>query len=453
MIQMDAKDLLANAEADATAEVQAEIEAGQNKPNPDLPRVKQTPLADFKRDFAQVNTLIKGGWGKRGGISFHVSTTGTGKSVLQTQSALCFNRGIACCGLTPTQMFNMWVIQSEDDDDRVAFDRDSIVERLAADHPEADWSAALREVLFLDFTGITGARFIELLNNELNHAREANEMPGGVIINPMNAYFGGNLKDNADCSAFFKGGEIRRKETEGLETVLKRHKVWGWIFAHTRQPPTAKELDAWLNDDYPEYKMCGASEIADAARSVISFLKVPGCDGTFAFTAGKNGDKLGWTDADGNPTTRTFFRWAKSGGHYWEAVPDAERPTIGKVGKVSVPKPPPPPPRDEMPILLRVFDTFKAVMPKGAAAQAVRDAVNAERCKVTPPVKPMGRNDSVALVELAIGTGKIESIECGGNKGTLCALPPVMAEYRNQPLPGMTADKPTARKVNRKGVN
>ena len=449
---MDAKDLLPAAEADAAAEAQAEIDAAKNTPNQSLPRVKQTPLADFKRDTNQENTLIQGGWGKRGGISMHVSTTGSGKSVLQTQSALCFHQGIECCGLKPTRPFRVWVIQSEDDDDRVAFDRDSVVERLAELHPQADWGAAMRETRFLDFTGITGARFIETLNNELNHARIEEAIPGGIIINPMNAYFGGNLKDGTDASAFFKGGEIRRTETEGLEAVLKRHKVWGWMFAHTPKPPNAKELEGWLNDDFPEYKMCGASEIADAVRSVITFLKVPGTDGTFAFTAGKNGKGLCWTDADGNPTNRTFYRWAQSGGHFWERVPDDERPTIGKASGLKPPKPPPPPPRDEMPVLMRVFDSFKTVMPKGAAAQAVRDAVNAERCNITPPVKPMGRNDSVALVELAIGKGKIECLEIGGTRGSLCALPEVMNAYRNQPLPGMTADKSTARKVNHKGV-
>ena len=451
---MDAKDLLQAAEADAAAEAK-KTGFGIDRPQPEavMPPVKRTPLADFKRDVNQANTLIVGGWAKRGGISMHVSTTGSGKSVLQTQSALCFHQGIACCGLTPTHPFKMWVIQSEDDDDRVAFDRDCIAERLAADHPEADWNAALRETVFLDFTGLTGAKFIETLNNELLISKQKNEMPEGVAINPMNAYFGGNLKDGADCSAFFKGGEIRRTETEGLEAVLKRHNVWAWMFAHTPKPPTAKELDGWLNSEYAEYKMCGASEIADAVRSVITFLKVPERDGTFAFTAGKNGKGLGWVDPDGNPTNRMYCRWAKSGGHYWETVPDADRPTIGKFGKVSVPKPPPPPPGGEMPILLRVFGTFKSPMSKGAAAQAVRDAVNAERCKVTPPVKPLGRNDSVALVELAIGTGKIECLEIGGTKGTLCALPPVMTEYRNQALPGMTADKPTARNGKRKGMN
>jgi hypothetical protein len=442
---MDAKDFLNAAEADAAAGEHAASEAERGKPDVTLPRVKQTPLADFQRDVNQANTLIQGGWGKRGCISMFVSTTGTGKSVLQTQAAMCFHQGIECCGLKPTRPFTMWVIQSEDDADRVAFDRDCIAERLAEKHPEADWNTAMREIQFLDFTGITGARFIELLNNELNHAREANAKPGGIVINPMNAYFGGNLKDGADCSAFFKGGEIRRTETEGLEAVLKRHGVWGWLFAHTPKPPTAKELDGWLNDEFPEYKMCGASEIADAVRSVVTFLKVPGNEGLFAFTAGKNGKGLGWVDADGNPTNRAFFRWARTGGHFWEPVPYDEYPAIGKATGAKPPKPPPPPPRDEMPVLMRVFAAFTKPIPKGAAAQAVRDAVNVERCKAMPPVKLMGRNDSVALVERAIGTGKIDCLECGGNTGTLCALPKIMSEYRNQPLPGMTADK-------RKGV-
>ena len=142
---MDAKDLLQAAEADAAAEAKR-TGFGIDRPQPEavMPPVKRTPLADFKRDVNQANTLIVGGWAKRGGISMHVSTTGSGKSVLQTQSALCFHQGIACCGLTPTHPFKMWVIQSEDDDDRVAFDRDCIAERLAADHPEADWNAALR---------------------------------------------------------------------------------------------------------------------------------------------------------------------------------------------------------------------------------------------------------------------------------------------------------------------
>ena len=150
---------------------------GKNKTS----RVGKKQLADFKRDTDQVNTLIQGGWAKRGCISMHVSTTGTGKSVLQTQSSLSFHQGIECCGLKPTRPFKMWIVQSEDDDDRIAFDRDCIVERLAKDHPDADWNQAMKDILFLDFTGITGPEFIKELDNELHHCTAK---PDGIIINP-----------------------------------------------------------------------------------------------------------------------------------------------------------------------------------------------------------------------------------------------------------------------------
>ena len=363
---------------------------GKNKTS----RVGKKQLADFKRDTDQVNTLIQGGWAKRGCISMHVSTTGTGKSVLQTQSSLSFHQGIECCGLKPTRPFKMWIVQSEDDDDRIAFDRDCIVERLAKDHPDADWNQAMKDILFLDFTGITGPEFIKELDNELHHCTAK---PDGIIINPLNAYFGGNLKEGCDASAFFKGGLIRHKETEGLEAVVKRHNIWAWLFAHTPKPPAQRELEKWLNGEFLEYKMCGASEIADAVRSVITFLKVPGHDGVFAFTAGKNGKGLGWTDAAGVATNRAFYRWSQSGDHFWEHIPDNECPTIFRSKEPRPPKQTPPPPKNELPILEHAFKTQTRPINKGFAVKLVQDAVNAERLKNNPLMKQIGRNDSTAL--------------------------------------------------------
>ena len=406
------------------------------KENSNMPRVRKTPLADFKRDTDHVNTLIQGGWAKRGCISMHVSTTGTGKSVLQTQSALSFHQGIECCGLKPTHPFKMWIVQSEDDDDRIAFDRDCIVERLAKDHPKADWNQAMKDILFLNFTGITGSEFIKELDNELHHCTAK---PDGIIINPLNAYFGGNIRESCDASAFFKGGLLRHKETEGLEAVLKRHNIWAWLFAHTPKPPGSKELDKWLNGEFMEYSMCGASEIADAVRSVITFLKVPGRDGVFAFTAGKNGKGLGWTDAAGAATNRAFYRWSQSGDHFWEHIPDNECPTIFRSKEPRPPKQTPPPPKDELPTLEHAFKTQTRPINKGLAVKLVQDAVNAERLKNNSFMKPIGRNDSTALVDLAISKGIILVIECKGKKGTLCALPSVMAEYQKEQQSNLAA--------------
>ena len=409
------------------------------KENSNMPRVRKTPLADFKRDTDLVNTLIQGGWAKRGCISMHVSTTGTGKSVLQTQSALSFHQGIECCGLKPTHPFTMWIVQSEDDDDRIAFDRDCVVERLAKDHPKADWNQAMKDILFLNFTGITGSEFIKELDNVLSHRESDITMPDGIIINPLNAYFGGNIRESCDASAFFKGGLLRHKETEGLEAVLKRHNIWAWLFAHTPKPPGSKELYKWLNGEFMEYSMCGASEIADAVRSVITFLKVPGRDGVFAFTAGKNGKGLGWTDAAGAATNRAFYRWSQSGDHFWEHVPDEEYPTIGQSRGATPQKQPPPPPKDEMPILEQAFKTQTLPITKGLAVKLVQEAVNDERRKIDPLMKPIGRNDSTALVDLAISRSIIQAIEYKGKKGTLCALPSVMAEYQKEQQSNLAA--------------
>ena len=185
------------------AEKKSAEKIDETTPDETLTRIPNKSLAEFKRDTNMENVLIKGRLAVRGGISMHVSATGTGKSVLQTQAALCFNRGVACCGLEPTKPFKAWVIQSEDDDDRVAIDRDDICEWLAAKYPSQDWDAAMAETRFFDFTGLTGVSFLEHLNNELKF-----EKPDAVIINPFNAFFGGDLNSGKDVSAI-RGSRAR----------------------------------------------------------------------------------------------------------------------------------------------------------------------------------------------------------------------------------------------------
>ena len=284
-------------------------------------------ILDFKRDLTGENVLLGRRWGVRGTVVMIVSSTGTGKSVVQTQMAVSFAMGIPCCGLTPKRPFNSWVIQSEDDDDRVATDRDDIFTEMSELHPNIDFdSPAMRDgVRFVDFTSFTGAKFIEELERELFLTPEA-ERPACIFINPMNAYFGGSLKEGVDCSAFFKGGYLNGQETRGLEYVAKHFNVLVIIFGHTPKPPTPKELGDWVDDPNICYKMCGASEIADAVRSILVFLRCPDSEGTFVFNAGKNGNSLGWTDANGMQTTKSYWRWASSGRHFWEEVPKDEWP-------------------------------------------------------------------------------------------------------------------------------
>lgn len=420
----------------------AEAEEGEHERfDPEMRRAPRMALADFKRDTDMRNVLINGRWGVRGCISMHVSTTGSGKSILQTQSALCFNRGIKCCGLQPVRPFRSWIIQSEDDEDRVALDRDDVVAELARMHPGVDWDAAMAETKFLDFDGVTGAGFVERLNNELFE-----DPPDAVIINPFNAYFGGNIKDGADVSAFFKGGVIRNRETEGLEKVLKRHKVWGWIFAHTGKPPTAKELHDWLNDPYSAYKMCGASEIADAVRSIITFLKCPGTDGVFTFTAGKNGTGLKWTNEAGDPSTRGLWQWGEDGRHYWRDVPKSEWAAILTAAARKQPKRVPekcvPVTEDETHIVVEVFERCENVVSKETAINAIKDAINEKRQSRFPPEQKMSREEARNLFDDCAARGVIKVLPKGksGARGAVCGLPEVVDRYQPPPALDVPAD-------------
>jgi len=302
-------------------------------------RRPQKSILDFARDLLGANVLIGKRWGVRGTVVMIVSSTGTGKSVVQTQMAISFALGMPCCGMRPTRPFRSWIIQSEDDDDRIAIDRDDIIAEMSEIHTSVDFTNAAtlgvleRGVRFLDFTSYTGAKFLAELERELALTPEE-ERPAAVFINPMNAYFGGSLKEGADCSAFFKGGQIQGKDTDGLEAIAKRYNVLVIIFGHTPKPPMPKELKDWVNDPNIAYKMCGASEIADAVRSILVFLPCPDEQGLFVFNAGKNGYSLGWTDASGNTTTKAYFRWATSGKHFWEEVPKEEWPvTQGEVAQ------------------------------------------------------------------------------------------------------------------------
>lgn len=438
--------------ADAIEAAGAQAEAMErDNVNPGIPRVPRKALSDFKRDTDGRNVLIKGRWGVRGSISMHISTTGSGKSVLQTQSALCFNRGVSCCGLEPTRPFRTWVIQSEDDDDRVAIDRDDIAAYLAKRYPMQDWNAAMRETAFLDFTGVTGVSFVETLNNELNAVKNMpTEKPDAIIINPWNKFFGGDPMSHKDCSAFLAGGELGRGKTEGIEAVLKRHNVWLWVFSHTGKPPTSKELKDWLNDPYSCYKMCGSSAVPDAVRSIITFLKVPDRDGVFTFTAGKNGSGLGWTDANGNRTARAFFQWGEEERHYWRDVEKSMCADMWDASAAAKPTKPTPPTRDEIPLVLDALAPFDKPLTKGTAVAEIRRVIDADRAKADPPVKNIGRNDATSLLEIAIAKGCVMAVEYGGREGTLCGLPGVMQKWREQTLPGLDAGDKTEPPVKKK---
>lgn len=299
---------------------------------------RRRKLGDFPKAMKESddpNILIRGAWLERGGSAFLVSTAGTGKSIWVTQFAITMAHGVPFCGLQSWQPLKCWVIQTEDSDRRVAIDRDDIVAGLTyqwgnhAKWGNIDWTAAANAVEFVDFTGYTGAAFLEQLRTELEAARAEGDLPDVIIINPYMDFLGADIVTNADNISFLSGGVLAGKRTEGLRSILRDFKIAALIAHHTGKPPTDSELDAWICSDMPEYKACGASYVTNWGRSFVTMMKLPGMEGFVMLTAGKNGGGLGWPMVEGS--RRVFMRWG--GGescagtgqrHFWQMVEGEE---------------------------------------------------------------------------------------------------------------------------------
>lgn len=289
------------------------------------------------------NILIKGRWLERGGSAFLISTAGTGKSIWSIQFALSMVYAREFSGLEAWRPLKCWIIQSEDSDDRVSIDRDDIIAGLehqcaieAANRDKTqdlDWKAAAEGVLFADFSGLTGADFVNELNAELMNTRPE-DMPDVLIINPFLDFLGGDASSQETVSAFLSGGSIGRDKTCGLRTVLKRFGVAALIVHHTGKPPSDKELQGWIKSALPEYQATGSSYITNWGRSFITMMKVPDVLGAVMLTAGKNGGGLKWDIIGG--ARRKILVWGDeksvygdgSRQHFWKEANEAQRAEI-----------------------------------------------------------------------------------------------------------------------------
>lgn len=307
-------------------------------------RKRHRPLADFPKVVPEQddpNILIKGRWLERGGAAFLISTAGTGKSIWVTQFAIAAVHAVPFSGLSAWRPLKCWVCQTEDSDSRVAIDRDDIIDGLAAEYgaayPEIDWRKSCEQVDFVDFTGFTGASFLEQLRVELE-TTEPSDRPDVIIINPFMDFLGGDPSMNADCIAFLSGGELGGRHTEGLRSVLREFSAAALVAHHTGKPPTDAEIASWIMSSMPEYKACGASYITNWSRSFVTMMKIPGEEGRVMLTAGKNGGGLGWPLVAG--ARRIFLSWADEdscGGsgrrHYWRRVTEDEQRELAETVK------------------------------------------------------------------------------------------------------------------------
>lgn len=287
-------------------------------------RIRETDrtLDEFQvatRDEDDEDCLFKNRWLRRGGCGMIISSSGVGKSSFTMQAAVHWARGAEMLGVRPLKPLKVGIVQSEDDEYDVANFRDKIRIGLRA---ELKWTneqiaEAEARVTFCAWDGSTGERFVEYIRRKQTmHHFDL------IIVNPLHAFFGGDLKNADEVSRFLRNGIDRLIKNEETKCAM--------LFVHHTGKPSKDKIAE--GDFFAGYLGSGSAELINYPRVALTLTpykdgKVPG---VFNLIGSKHGDKLAWKTADGKPTNKRTVCYANrlarhkaDGCIYWVA-PDLD---------------------------------------------------------------------------------------------------------------------------------
>jgi hypothetical protein len=209
------------------------------------------------------------------------STSGTGKSSMSMQMAVCWALGMDFFGIKPNGPMRSLVFQTEDGRGDIGKVRRSIFHAMKLTSEEQ--ALVNDRVRIVSKKGMRGQVF-------LNEARRliAKYKPDLVWLNPLQAFMDGDLTDGRDLGSFLRG------DIDGLNDPPE----FGMILVHhTPKPPKGKDkVD--LNWNEVMYDMAGGAEIINWARAIMS-LRAGDLRGEFNLVLAKRGPEAGVTKASG----------------------------------------------------------------------------------------------------------------------------------------------------------
>ncbi len=250
-------------------------------------------------DSEDPDCLFQNRWLRRGMCGAIVSTSGVGKSSFSMQAATVWAGGQECLGVRPLRPLKIGIFQSEDDEYDVANFRDRIRIGLAA---ELDWTPeqiqeAESRVTFCALDGSLGRNFVEhVRRKQLKYHFDL------IVINPLFAFFGGDMNDGNAMTAFLR---------HSLDPFLKADETkCGCIIIHHTGKPNKDALNQ--GEIFKAYLGSGSGEFTNYIRSALVLTPWNGgkLPGVFDLIAAKHGDKLAWRDPDGKPTTKKTVCYA-----------------------------------------------------------------------------------------------------------------------------------------------
>ena len=241
----------------------------------------------------------------RKGMALLVGPSGQGKSSLILQGSIHWAVGRSFLGIRPARPLKIAIFGCEDDDgDLHEIIRDAR-SRLGFTDEEA--SLVIAKCQYYHHTKTSGADFLNLADRILE--RDQADL---VVINPMQAYVGGDI-----CNPAVTGPWLRNT----LMPILDQRNAGAMIVHH---PPKIinRQSDKWKAGSEWQYAGAGGADITNAMRAIL-ILDPTDRFGTFRLIAGKRGRRLEWVDDQGRPQLERYVSWDKNV-IFWHPATDQE---------------------------------------------------------------------------------------------------------------------------------
>ena len=251
------------------------------------------PVALTPRDLLSYNVqddpnaLFNNRYLSRGGSLFLVGSTGAGKSSFAMQAAMCWALGESLFGIKPVRPLKSLFLQAENDDGDLSEMFRGVVNGLNLAGRLDEIEPMLR---FVSESATCGDDFAPWAENLIRLHK-----PDLVFIDPLFAFIGGNVSDQATASKFLRNG---------LGAISQRTGVAWVVVHHTNKPPKDPKPGTGVGSDFA-YLGSGSAELANWARAVLTIRETE--DGLFELRAAKRGRRAGLIDSEGQPATEVFM--------------------------------------------------------------------------------------------------------------------------------------------------
>ncbi len=266
-----------------------------NENNYEKPLIRQ--LCDFTEPVAyeeDPDCLFQNQWLRKGNCGLIIATSGIGKSSFTMQAAVHWGMGIPMLEICPTRPLKSLVLETEDDEYDIVNFRNGTRTGLAT---EFQWeSNKVIEAETNVFVGISQGLIDDTFFSWMRSAI-LEVHPDLVIINPLHAFFGGNLNESHTCSKFLR---------QGLDPIIKTDETkCGVLMVHHTGKPKEN-----TGSSLPSYLGNGSAELTNYPRAILSMRPYKNIPGVFELLGAKHGDRLNWRDSSGHLTTRKIICYA-----------------------------------------------------------------------------------------------------------------------------------------------